>query len=350
MTRTNGWSAPQEWTGRDDGPGPEHARWHTTVETTTPERLSEGAAAPGVVLVGFASDEGVRRNQGRTGAAEAPAALRTALSSLAVHRSGADGTGVGDSTEPWRIYDVGDVVVDQHDQDLEAGQRALGEIITAAQRGGHLTVALGGGHEITYASYLGLAGARNAAERGEPGRTGETGRAQRTLGVLNLDAHFDLRVEERATSGTGFSQIAADEQAQGRALHYAALGISRPSNTGFLFDRADALGVRYLEDERCRIDQLEQVQAWVEEFLDSVDDLYLTIDLDVLPAAVAPGVSAPAALGVSAEVIHAVVRQCADSGQMRHLDVAELSPRYDVDARTARIAARLISTAVGAAG
>lgn len=346
MKRTTGWSAPQEWTGRDDGPGPEHARWHTTVETTTPERLSEGVAAPGVVLVGFASDEGVRRNQGRTGAAEAPAALRAALSSLAAHRSGAEGpggAGVGDSTEPWRVYDVGDVVVDPDDQDLEAGQWALGEIIAAAQRGGHFTVALGGGHEITYASYLGLAGARHA-DRGKAGGT------QRTLGVLNLDAHFDLRVEERATSGTGFSQIAADEQAQGRVLNYAALGISRPSNTTFLFDRADALGVRYLEDERCRIDQLEQVQAWVADFLDSVDDLYLTIDLDVLPAAVAPGVSAPAALGVSAEVIHAVVRQCADSGQLRHLDVAELSPRYDVDARTARIAARLISTAVGAAG
>lgn len=343
MTGATGWSAPQEWTGRDDGPGAAHVRWHTSVETTTPERLTERVAPPGVVLVGFASDEGVRRNQGRTGAAEAPAALRGALSSLAVHRSGLNGAGGGNRAEPWRVYDVGDVVVDPQDQDLEAGQQALGEILTAAQRGGHLTVALGGGHEITYASYLGLAGARSAERR-------ETGGTERTLGVLNLDAHFDLRVEERATSGTGFSQIADDERAAGRAMHYAVLGISRPSNTGYLFDRADSLGVRYLEDERCRIDQLGAVQEWVADFLDSVDDLYLTIDLDVLPAAVAPGVSAPAALGVSAEVIHAVVAQCAASGLLRHLDVAELNPRFDVDSRTARIAARLISTAVGAAG
>lgn len=328
MTGTTGWSAPQQWTGRDDGAGPEHARWHSTVEPWNTGVDAADSATPGVVLVGFASDEGVRRNQGRTGAAEAPAALRGALASLAVHGNGA-------GAAPMRVYDAGDVVVGHEDQDLEGGQRALGEIIAAAQRAGHVTVALGGGHEITYASYRGL-----AADR-------ETGTdTPRTLGILNLDAHFDLRVEQQATSGTGFSQIADDERAAGRAMHYAALGISRPNNTAYLFDRADALGVRYLLDEACGVTRLEAVQRWVAEFLDTVDDLYLTIDLDVLPASVAPGVSAPAALGVSAEVIHAVVEQCATSGRLRHLDVAELNPRYDVDSRTARIAARLISSAV----
>ncbi|TKW75226.1 MAG: formimidoylglutamase, partial [Staphylococcus hominis] len=55
-----------DWTGRDDGPGAEHARWHSEVSTNAEPH--EGA----VHLIGFASDEGVERNGGRQGAAQGP--------------------------------------------------------------------------------------------------------------------------------------------------------------------------------------------------------------------------------------------------------------------------------------
>jgi formiminoglutamase len=87
--------------------------------------------------------------------------------------------------------------------------------------------------------------------------------------------------------------------------------------------------------------------VFVAAFLAQVDALYLTIDLDVLPASVAPGVSAPAAYGVPLPVISAVCRQVAASGKLLHLDVAELNPEFDVDARTAKVAARLINTLLG---
>jgi formiminoglutamase len=75
-----------------------------------------------------------------------------------------------------------------------------------------------------------------------------------------------------------------------------------------------------------------------------VDAVYLTIDLDVLPASVAPGVSAPAAYGVPLPVISQVCRQVGASGKLLHLDVAELNPEFDIDGRTAKVAARLINT------
>ena len=99
--------------------------------------------------------------------------------------------------------------------------------------------------------------------------------------------------------------------------------------------------MEYLLDEDCTADA---AAAFVARFLDRVDALYLTIDLDVLPASVAPGVSAPAAYGVPLPVILAVCRQVAASGKLLHVDVAELNPEYDVDARTAKVAARLIDT------
>lgn len=63
-----------------------------------------------------------------------------------------------------------------------------------------------------------------------------------------------------------------------------------------------------------------------------------------LPASVAPGVSAPAGLGVPAHVILAACQAAAASGKLRHADVVELNPAFDVDSRTARTAARLIHT------
>src|SRR5690606_39172273 len=65
------------WSGRVDQPEDASTRrWHQWVRTP------EAGAASGVALLGFACDEGVRRNHGRVGAAEGPAALRRMLSNL----------------------------------------------------------------------------------------------------------------------------------------------------------------------------------------------------------------------------------------------------------------------------
>ncbi len=79
-------------------------------------------------------------------------------------------------------------------------------------------------------------------------------------------------------------------------------------------------------------------------FLSSCDHVYLTIDLDVFPACEAPGVSAPAAKGTSIVFLEPLIRQIRDSGKLVMADLAELSPQFDIDARTAKLAARLVYT------
>jgi len=301
---------PTPWTGRFDGDGAEHRRWWQAVE---PHTMSGTAAAsrPAVVL-GFCSDAGVLRNKGRVGAAAAPAAIRAALGPLAFHLDR-------------DVFDAGDIVVE--DDLLESGQERAGRAISGLIDAGNLTVVLGGGHETAFASYLGVAG--SDAVRGK------------RVGVLNLDAHFDLRDEPTPSSGTPFLQMANAEAAAGRELQYAVVGISEPNNTRTLFDTANRLGVKYLLDELCTP---EAVEVFVADFLAGVDVLYLTIDLDVMPASVAPGVSAPAAYGVPLPVIGAICRQVAASGKLLHVDVAELNPEFDIDSRTAKVAARLVNT------
>ncbi|WP_228000626.1 formimidoylglutamase [Nocardia australiensis] len=290
------------WTGRTDGAAPEHLRWHQVVEQYEP-----GGAPASCVFVGFASDEGVRRNSGRPGAAAGPDALRRALSPMAL-------------ATPIRAFDAGTVAVT--DERLEDGQRRLGITVTAVLDAGGFPVVLGGGHEVAYGTYLGLA---ESAWR-TPGTT---------IGILNLDAHFDLRLDPVPSSGTPFRQIL---EADGD-VRYAVLGISQPSNTALLFDTAARFGGRYLLDDDC---DPTSAHRFVDDFLADVDRVYLTIDLDVLPAAVAPGVSAPAAYGVPLATIQSVCDRVTASGKLAVVDVAELNPGLDIDNRTARTAARLI--------
>src|SRR6478752_7090917 len=124
----------------------------------------------------FDGDAGVRRNKGRTGAAAAPAAIRAALGPLAFHLTRA-------------VHDAGDVTV-------------AGDALGAGQARAELAITslLGGGHETAFASYLGVAGSAAVREG-------------LSVGVLNLDAHFDLRDEPVPSSGTPFLQMARAEAA-----------------------------------------------------------------------------------------------------------------------------------------
>ncbi|WP_346844392.1 formimidoylglutamase [uncultured Rothia sp.] len=303
--------APEKLSGRDDGPGAEHNRWFKQLEHLDLGSVSEADVA----IVGFASDEGVRRNKGRQGAKEAPAALRSALAGFAL---------TPDQGKA-RVVDLGDVVVEG--EELEAGQERLAQIVSTVIDAGTFPLVFGGGHEVAFGTYSGVS--RSAT------------RQKKHIGILNLDAHFDLRQAEQPSSGTPFRQALEAEKAAGTAISYAVVGISQPSNTQVLFDTAHEFEGKYLLDEQSQITDLKAVKQFVGDFIYSVDLLYLTVDLDVLPASVAPGVSAPAGFGVPLPVILECVNLAAESGKLAAADIAELNPSFDIDGQTARTAARI---------
>ncbi|MFM0209160.1 formimidoylglutamase [Paraburkholderia sediminicola] len=302
------------------------------------------------VIVGFGSDEGVRRNQGRTGAAHAPKELRRVLAGLPAKTSIAT------------LADAGDVVCD--DGDLEGAQAELAKVVSDVLASGGRPLVLGGGHEVAWGTYCGfrlhqdrVAGAAgtdagagivttsptSAAAAANAGAisTITSAPAIRKLLIINFDAHFDLRQKRPANSGTPFDQIASDCAERGVPFNYVCFGISDLGNTASLFAHAEELGVRYVLDIDMQEPQLPQRLDDLQQLLNAADDIYLTIDLDVLPAATAPGVSAPAALGVPLSVVETMVQRVRASGKLRVADIAEYNPSLDQDKRTARAAARL---------
>jgi len=293
---------PTPWTGREDPEdGAGARRLHHLAQT-------QGASG----VIGFACDAGVARNKGRIGAAAGPQALRQAMANLtAPERAG-----------PFK--DWGDVVVT--DDALEAGQALLADQVQRAVEEHDRVLVLGGGHETAYGDYLGLRAAHPQAR----------------IGILNLDAHLDLRAlgAQGGSSGTPFTQI---RQLDPDRFDYLCVGYAEESNTQAMLDRAAAWGVGLVSDRAMNTDPRaahDQVTALVSRN----DLIYLTIDIDVLPHYQAPGVSAPAALGVSFSTLEGLMDHVLETVEQQGktlplADLVELNPRFDRDGVTAKSAA-----------
>lgn len=292
-------------------------------------------------LVGFACDQGVRRNQGRVGARAAPPLIRQAFAALPVI---AELQQRFDGQLSTLLGDAGDIHCHDNDdfaeRSLEQAQLTYADKVSHIIQQGGLPVGLGGGHAIAYGSFLGLWQALQ-----QPDATSNNDAPLR-IGIINFDAHLDIRQSDVATSGTPFRQIAEHLEAQDQPFHYCCIGVSRFSNTAALFDRAEQLGVHIISDEDCANKKWKKLAAQIGTFINDVDVIYLTIDMDCLPASVVPGVSAPAAYGINLAFVERAVKRIMASGKVKMADIAEINPTFDIDARSCKVAARLLATII----
>lgn len=296
------------WTGRFDG---EHPLYHRLFQRVDTHPTYQNLKPNDFVIHGFAVDEGVRRNKGRVGAKEAPDVIRKNMANFPV------------VNPELKLLDFGNIYCENGHLEQAQNQLAIG--VSSALSKGAKSIVLGGGHEITFAHYSGI---RQAFPN-------------KKIGIINIDAHFDNRTpnDEGATSGTGFWQIAQDENWQ--SLH---IGIQRNSNTLKLFDDAHQNGMKYILSEELFFENLPKVYTEINELIDSVEVLYLTICMDVFNASIAPGVSALAYNGIFADsaFLH-FYKHILKSEKLIALDVAEVNPTYDIQDRTARLAGSLIN-------
>ena len=302
--------SPYHWSGRKSD---QLDYWHQAVQTISNLNLVQSQEKK-VGILGYAGEEGVIRNQGRLGTLEGPAAIRKMLGSVAYHLP-----------ENLPLLDYGDIFT--INQDLEASHEAISNITLELLKSHHFPVLLGGGHDLAYAHGRGVQ--HFIAEKGEK------------LGIINLDAHFDLRpiADGKAHSGSPFLQLAQEFPDN---FHYLALGIQRAANPKSLFQTAEKLNARYLVMEDFRLNNWEYIEEQIIWFLDSVNKVYLSIDLDGFSSAFAPGVSAPSPMGFNPQIAFKVFELIAKSKKLISLDVVELNPKFDQDNATARLAARAI--------
>ncbi len=266
-------------------------------------------------LIGFRCDEGIQRNLGRVGAAEGPTAIRQALAKLPVQK------------QNFACFDFGNITC--ADGDLEAAQHALGEVVALLLEKKIVPIVLGGGHELAWGHYQGIA-------RAFPSQH---------LGIINFDAHFDMRPllpKEKGSSGTPFLQIAQAHQVAKQRFDYNCVGIQHAGNIRQLLETAKKYHSKIIWADELHQGQFEKCIDFVDRVIDENEIVYVSLCLDVFAAAVTPGVSAPQPLGLHPWHVIPLIRQLAASGKVISYDIAELSPRYDIDQHTAKLAANLI--------
>jgi formimidoylglutamase len=274
---------------------------------------TEGCRA---ALLGLPDDLGVQLNAGRTGARGGPEAFRASLARFGVAWDGLRGKALDVG-----VFDAGDVVPAEGADEaaLFETHRRIESAAAYLQERGLVTLCVGGGHDLSLPSLR--AAARQA---GHP------------LGGVNVDAHLDVR--ERVGSGMPFRALI-----EGKHLapqRFVELGLGRFTNDRVDLEWLSRQGATLLFAETLLERGLD-----VDGVLDAAcraGAAFLSIDLDGLDQNAAPGVSAPNPLGVSVRDAARLAEAAGARPEIRHFDLMELNPRYDVDARTARTATLLL--------
>jgi len=311
----------QVWQGRIDSLDNYDAfRWHQWVKTINlkDEELSPFDGKLGFAFIGFCCDEGVKRNQGRTGAANGPKSIRKELANKPCV-----------FTQEVKLFDAGDIYCEGIT--LEESQELLAEAIEKILSLNLFPIVLGGGHETAFGNYN---GGLNYLLRTEE---------KPKIGIINFDAHFDIRpYPNGGSSGTMFRQIADSCKAKELKYSYLCIGVQKHCNTIDLFKTMTRLGGDYILERDIIDNDVWSVLDKLDNFIKLQDYIYITICADVFSSAYAPGVSATQALGLDPERVLKLLKYILKSNKVISFDIAEVSPRFDLDNTTANLASVLI--------
>ena len=236
------------------------------------------------------------------GAAAAPAAIRAALASDHSNMAAESGIELGEDVT---VEDAGDLPFDEGPGDVDRICAAA----TAAARDGVVPLFLGGDHMVTYPIVAGLAEAHGP------------------VSILHFDAHPDLYDDfegDPLSHASPFARIMEN----GHASSLVQVGI-RTSNR-HCREQAQRFGVATVEMKDFAPERVPIPGA----------PLYISIDLDALDPAFAPGVSHHEPGGLSVRDLLAVLHRV--PGPIVGADVVEYNPSRDVNGMTAVVAAKLV--------
>ncbi len=256
-----------------------------------------------------------------------PSAVRRALASFGTAWDGAEERSLEVAT-----FDAGDVIpAPGNDAEaLHATHDRITEAALALHQAGMIVLAIGGGHDLTLPTVRAL-----AMSQGAP------------VGGINADPHLDVR----ETVGSGMPYRALIEDNHLDPERFVEFGVGRWTNS-----RAH---VEYVKNKGATLISVEQALAHPSALNVTFDRIsrgrsehaFVSIDLDVIDGAQAPGVSAVCPMGLPVELVARLAWRAGAHPSVRHFDLMELSPAHDdygggdpqtSVGRTARVAALLV--------
>lgn len=266
------------------------------------------------VILGVPDDRGVVVNHGRVGSRLGPSVFRQCFYRLPL--------GGENELQNLELWDAGDLVLEDH---IDATHESLRKVVAALHRRGCTVIVVGGGHD---ASYGGMMGMRDVAPSAK---------------IVNIDAHLDVRPREednQVGSGSTFYRLVEEGKVLGEDIYLV----------GFHSHSSTPDHMQYACDKRMHLwpwDELnrggrQKVLTDIVYHLAHHDVVGLTWDLDSICGTCAPGVSAPATVGFTAEESIELAEMLGAHVNIKHLEIMELNPKVDYQAMTARLAAMMV--------
>jgi arginase len=241
------------------------------------------------------------------GPAEAPPLIRAALHSTHWNNWTEGGQ---DLSREGLLTDAGDFSLSstaQVRQEIEAG---IGELLGTSA----IPIALGGDHSVTYPILRAV------------------GRVHPSLTILHIDAHPDLYDSfegDRFSHACPFARI-MEEGLAGRLVQVGIRTLNDHQRA-----QADRFGVEIID-----------MSAWESGTRPELSgQVYLSVDLDGLDPAFAPGVSHREPGGLSVRDVVSLIQR--SGGSLVGADVVEYNPREDIGGVTATVAAKIVKEIAG---
>ena len=290
---------------------PSFPRFAAAIKNTVPGKTHQ------VGLLGLPFDGAI---PSRPGARFGPEAIRQGLLKLAAD----DGRRALTTLE---IGDYGDAVCIQgnvaatHERCYEAARA----IAVTAQ----LPIFLGGDHSLTFPCF------RAVAERKHP------------LGLIIFDAHHDVRTytAEQISSGTPFRRCLELGKEYLRGANLVQIGLRPFANSRTYADYCRAQGITCLSVHDVDAQGIVESAKLAASIAGAgTAGVYLSIDIDVVDAAFAPGASATAPGGLTAREILTAVATVAEHASLVAADIMEVSPPLDEGGRSSDLAALILAT------
>ncbi|WP_047983851.1 formimidoylglutamase [Ornithinibacillus californiensis] len=254
-----------------------------------------------------------------SGAAFAPGAIREAMQSYSVY----SGEQTFDLEEG--IIDFGDV--EMHPTDIIGNQERLYEGLSDIfqVKAADNWFLLGGDHSVSYSSIK--------AFKEHYGK----------VGVIQFDAHHDLRNTEDGgpTNGTPFRRLLEDNIISGEDL--VQIGIRDFTNAHAYHKYAIEQGITIYTMKDVRAKSLTNIlTSEVEKLSKSVDSIYLSVDMDVLDQAFAPGCPVIGPGGMDSTTLLEGINLAAQHDKVKAMDIVEIDPTIDIRNMTSRVAAYVL--------
>src|SRR5438105_2745556 len=244
----------------------------------------------------------------------APSTVRTALRRLSTYDME-----LATDLSSLRVFDAGDVEL-RSVAPADAFE-PIRQAVAAQTQQRDLTILLGGNNAITRPGVHGL------------------DRTLRTVGVLTLDAHFDLRDTDLGLNNGNPIQALLEDGLPG--AHISQIGLAPFANTRKAEQKAKRAGIAVYTLADCReIGFLNVVQQEVQRLASLCDSIYVDFDIDVIDRAQMPAAPGARPGGIAAPDFFAATRMICTHRKVRCVDLTEFDPAMDVSAIGALTAAR----------